>query len=221
MSKRATMLALIVLCIGALTGAVMATPSTLVWIPSTDIQAPDSMHFGVDYYAPTDDDLDATTVTGLTIGSGKFEFGIDHLSIDGGYEDPIRLNAKALLMDENGSAPRVVLGVYDLGGDAASNQVYLLGSKTFDFGRLTLGYSIGKKSALEVDENMILAGIDKQLSEKWWGAIDYQSGDSAFGALSAGVAYAFNGSTSLLVGYDWYNCADIEDTMTVQLDINF
>ncbi|MHB1458065.1 MAG: hypothetical protein ACYC0V_14240, partial [Armatimonadota bacterium] len=64
-------------------------------------------------------------------------------------------------------------------------------------------------------------GLDKSLNDKVWAAVDYQSGKSAFGALSAGVAYNFTKTTSLIVGYDWYNDSNLADTFTAQLDINF
>lgn len=211
-------LLLILVCLAAFAGAAFATPSTLVWIPSTDIQPAEALHFGVDVYDPSDGDT--LSVFGLTIGAGKsVEGGIDYLSMPG-QQDPVRFNAKAAVLKEGDGVPAVVLGVYDFGGDAASNIVYALGSKSFSFGRITFGYGIGKEDVLGPDNNMVFLGYDKVLTDKWWFAADYQSGESAFGAVSAGVAYTISPNSSLLVGYDWYNDSMLSNTFTVQFDAN-
>jgi hypothetical protein len=68
---------------------------------------------------------------------------------------------------------------------------------------------------------MLLLAFERQLSKRWWGAVDYASGDSTFGAVSPGVAYTFSPNTSVILGYDFYNNSDFTDTITVQVDINF
>jgi hypothetical protein len=209
---------LLIIALCAVAGAASATPSTLIWIPSTDIQAVGQTHFGYDIYSPSSGDT--LTDIGLTIGNGKIEGGVDYLSLNG-IEDPLRLNVKGVVMDETKTSPKIVLGLFDAGGTSASNMVYALGSKTFSGTRVHVGYCIGKESALDGDNSMILLGVDKAFNSKWWGAVDYQGGKSAFGALSAGVAYNFTPTTSLIVGYDWYNDSSLSDTMTVQLDVNF
>ena len=194
-----------------------ATPSTLVWIPSTDIQPAGTTHLGYDAYSP--DSGDTLTDLGLTFGTGKVEYGVDYLSITG-IEDPVRLNAKLLLADETASSPRLAVGAMDFGGDAASNMVYLVGSKTFPAARCTFGVCTGKENALGDDNTMLLVGLDKQISPKWWAGVDYQSGRSGFGALNAGVAYCFTPNANLIAGYDWYNDSSLADTLTLQLDVN-
>lgn len=195
-----------------------ATPSTLIWIPSTDIQAVGTTHFGVDVYAPTEGS--SLLVTGLTFGSRKIEYGFDYLRQDG-LEDPLRLNIKALLRDEGKHTPRIVIGAFDIGSGAASNIAYMLASKSIGTCRVTGGWAIGKKSTMGEDNSTVLLGVDANLSDRWWGAIDYQSGKSGFGALSAGISYRFTPKTSLILGYDWYNASELSDTLTVQLDIDF
>jgi hypothetical protein len=61
-----------------------------------------------------------------------------------------------------------------------------------------------------------------EVSDKLWAAVDYQGGDSALGALSFGLAWAFTPDTSVIFGYDVYNNDKIAgaNTCTVQLDIN-
>jgi hypothetical protein len=201
---------------------VLATPSTIIYIPSTDVQAPKTMHLGLDTYFTFDGKGVGNTVdTGLTWGFKKFEVGVDHV---GGTDDPFMGNIKFQALTESSKMPAISLGAYNLGGKKnglAGNLWYVLGSKTFQFGRLHLGYQHGEKSRVGVDENMLLAAWDKQLNKKWWGAADYASGDSAFGALSFGAGYTFSENTSVVFGYDIYNNGAFEDTITVQVDINF
>lgn len=218
MRRKFVLPAMVALGICALVSLANSTPSTLIWIPSTDIQADNTGHFGADSYAASKGQ--ALMDYGLTFGAGKFEYGIDLLSING-IKDPVRLNTKYLVKDESKSMPRLTVGVYDYGTDAASNIYYALGSKTFSLARLTFGYGQGKKKVLGDGNNMLLLGVDKTINGKWWAAVDYQSGKSAFGALSAGVAYTFTKNTSLIAGYDWYNDKSLSNTFTLQLDTNF
>lgn len=219
MRKLAAAVVLAVLCALGMTGAALATPSTLIWIPSTDIQAADAAHLGVDIYIAKEGH--PLMDYGLTFGTGKFEYGVDYFHTPGGVASPMRLNAKYLIADEAKGRPRLTVGIYDVGGTAASNIGYVLVSKTFPIARVTLGYGMGKEATLGEDNKMVFAGLDKQLNSKFWAAVDYQGGKSAFGALNVGVAYSFTKNTSLIVGYDWYNNSDIADTTTLQLDINF
>ena len=219
---RAPILLLAVCCTAAI---VWATPSTLVWIPSVDIQANNTWHLGVDnYFTPTDGTRSPTDV-GVTYGfaNGRAEAGIDYL---GGQDDPFFFNAKVLVTPETSGVPAIAVGVYNLGtkSDVTDyNMLYALVAKTFGGVRLTAGYCHGSEGALGMDPDMLLLGLDGYLSrdKKWWGAVDYQSGDNAFGALSFGVSYAVARNVSLLVGYDIYNAPGMDGTITTQLDINF
>ncbi|MCE5216453.1 hypothetical protein LLH03_05390 [bacterium] len=202
-----------------------ATPSTLIWIPSTDIQADGTWHLGIDNYFTKTDGYRSPTDVGLTYGllGGKAEVGVDYL---GGSDDPLYFNAKCLLVPESEKAPAVAVGVYNLGTESGvtdCNMLYVLGAKTLGPARVTLGYCKGKEATLGRDSDMLLAGVDGYLTSdrKWWGAIDYQSGDNAFGALSFGASYAVTDKVSLLFGYDLYNDSALDDTITTQLDINF
>lgn len=210
---------LIVTCMLFLAGAACATPSTLIWIPSTDVQT-DSIHLGIDALSSAGDADDPATDFGLTFGNGKYEWGVDYFE---GIDDPIYLNAKALLKDETPTSPRLVAGVYSYGTDDATayDIFYLLGSKSFGFGRLTAGYGIGRKEALGDDNAMVLLGYDKMLSDEWGFAMDYQSGKSPFGAFSAGVTYVINPKTSVIIGYTWFNDDAFADCLTTQFDMNF
>jgi hypothetical protein len=205
----------------------LATPSTLVWIPSTDIQTNNTWHLGVDnYFSPTAGTRSATDI-GPEYGfwNGRAEAGFDYL---GGQDDPLFFNLKFLLTPEQKSVPAVAVGIYNVGtksGVTDDDMLFVVGSKTFGAARLTLGYSHGNRSTLGQGENMLLAGIDGYLTKdkKWWGAVDYQNGQSAFGALSFGVAYYFTPKISLILGYDIYDNQTLnpDSTITTQLDVNF
>lgn len=193
-----------------------ATPSTLIWIPSADIQPAGTIHLGLDDYfgrhgghVPAD--------FGVTFGLERAEVGLDMFSGSGN----VYLNGKFLVLAETPHRPQLSVGAYGfaLTADATDyNMVYVIGAKALPWARIHLGLLRGSRAALGRDNTMLLAGIERQLGERWWAAVDYQSGDSAFGALSAGVAYTIRPGLSLLVGWDWYNADGAEDTLTVQLD---
>jgi hypothetical protein len=208
-----------------MTTAAFATPSTLIWIPSVDIQPAGTWHLGIDNYFTSTDGYRSPTDVGLTYGlaKGRAELGIDYM---GGSDDPLYLNGKYLLMAETAKAPALAVGLFNFGfkdGVTDYNMAYLLGAKTFEKVRVTLGYCHGKEATLGVDPDMFLAGLDGYLTadKKWWGAVDYQSGDNGFGALSFGASYAFSDNASVLIGYDMYNADGADDTITTQVDINF
>jgi hypothetical protein len=204
--------------------AAWSTPSTLVFIPSTDVQAPKTWHFGLDTYFTFDAKGTGNVVdTGITYGlPGRIEVGLDHI---GGSDDPFLFNAKWQAIPEQGKSPAVSIGAYNYGFDdnpLAGNLLYALVSKTFGkTGRFHLGFQHGQSSRVGEDNDMLLLAWDKQIAPKWYAAIDYASGDSAFGALSPGVAYSFAQNTSVLFGYDFYNEDAFDDTFTIQVDINF
>lgn len=207
---------------------VSATPSSLIWIPSTDIQPQEKVHFGVDYYfTPQPMKQGETTGAfvnpdyGITWGYKNMEIGIDYI---GGQNDPVYFNAKVKLLGKKATDLNMVAGVYNMGTTNATNSEvkYVLGSTaTKDGTRFTLGYGFGRKDVLGDDSQMIMAGIDKQLNDKWWICTDYQGGKSSLGALSLGVAYNFSPSTSVLAGYSFYNNPNFKNTITLQLDVNY
>ncbi len=204
-----------------------ATPSTLIWIPSTDIQPDKVTHITYDNYVTPGSSVPNIGVYGLTYGVGnKIELGFDYIT---NVQKPWVFNAKALLADEKENMPRVVVGAYnvalDNGSDALPNPlaqdlIYLLTSKTFNGTRFHIGYAWGRKKALLTDQNMLLLGIDRTLNDKWWIGADYQGGKSALGTFNIGTSYKFATNASLLLGYDWYNDSAIKDTITIQLDVD-
>jgi hypothetical protein len=202
-----------------------ATPSSIIFIPSVDVQAPDTNHLGFDGYFTFDNPgTGALTDLGYTRGfKGRFELGIDHI---GSQDDPILFNAKWQVLAPKEKKPFALsLGAYNWGAHKnvlAGNLLYVIGAYTLPkTGRISLGYQHADQDRVGDDNDMLMLAFERQLSAKWWAAIDYASGDSAFGALTPGVAYTFAPNTSVIFGYDFYNNNDFDDTITVQVDINF
>jgi hypothetical protein len=207
-----------------------STPSTQIWIPSTDFQKWKSMHLGLDNYIRTSkvDGVRGAGMfdLGLTTGLLPFEkfqgeIGVDFLSMgDSNYDDyPVYFNAK-IGFPENAlfkNAPAIAIGGYNLGlkKDLTNyNIVYGLISKTIPvIGRLSAGYYTGNEKLL-VDEDLekansgVLLSWDRtmaEISDKLWLAVDYQGGENYLGALSFGASWAFSKNVSVIIGYDIYN----------------
>lgn len=235
-----SVLAALVLVLAA--GLAFATPSTQIWIPSTDIQKFKTFHFGMDSYVTAGEDTGlTTTVFGLTAGVLPFEkvqaeVGIDYKDFSGSHADPLYFNAKVATPEGSifAGSPALAVGGYDFGtkSDVTDyNVLYGLAAKTLGkAGRLSAGYFTGNEDLLvdadgEKDNSGLLLSWDRtltEISEKLWAAVDYQGTESGYGALSFGVAWAFAPNTSVILGYDIYNESDLyKPTATAQLDINF
>lgn len=221
-----------------------ATPSTQIWIPSTDMQPFKKFHFGLDTYIKTksQDGTTEPTVTnvGFTVGVLPFEkvqmeVGIDYRDIGGEHTYPLYFNAKLCTPEDvlfKGS-PAIAVGGYDFGTKnnvTNYNILYGLVAKTVGkFGRLSAGYYIGNdKLLLDINGNKdnhgILLSWDRTMSEisdKLWAAIDYQGGKSSYGALSFGFSWKFAPNVGVIFGYDIYNESRYKPTATIQLDIDF
>jgi len=207
-----------------------STPSTQLWIPSTDFQKWKTMHLGLDNYIRTSKingirgagifDLGFTTGL-LPFEKVQGEIGIDYLSMgDNNYDDyPIYFNAK-LGMPESvlfKNAPAIAIGAYNFGlkkNLTNYNIIYGEIAKTIPvIGRISVGYYTGNEKIL-VDEAMkksnsgILLSWDRTMSEisdKLWLAIDYQGGKNYLGALNFGAAWSFSKNVSVILAYDIYN----------------
>jgi hypothetical protein len=225
-----------------------ATPSTQIWIPSTDIQQYNTFHLNVDNYIASGKNSDGSWKApvydiGPTMGvfAGKTvqgEAGFDIIKAGIPADSyPLYLHAKAATPEGAmfSGSPALALGGYNFGlKENITNQniIYGLAAKNIGkLGRLSAGYYVGNEKVL-VDENGkkantgVLLSWDRtitEISDKLWAAVDYQGGDSAMGALSFGASWNFASNTSVIFGYDIYNNAKVAgaDTYTVQLDINF
>jgi hypothetical protein len=210
-----------------------STPSTQIWIPSTDFQKWKTMHLGLDNYIRTSkkDGIRGAGMYDLGFTTGllpfeKFqgEIGVDYLSMgDSNYDDyPIYFNVK-LGFPESGlfkNAPAIIIGAYNIGlkrNLTDYNILYGEISKTVPvLGRLSVGYYAGNEKVL-VDEHLnkakdgILISWDRtmiEISDKLWLAVDYQGGKNYLGALSFGASWAFSKNVSVIFGYDIYNNKD-------------
>ena len=229
-------------------GTALATPSTIVWIPSVDIQPYKTGHLTFDTYLRAKENPDGTRTApvvdlGLTGGILPYpkiqaEAGFDLIDQPGDAgKYPLFFNAKVGTPEDawfKGS-PAVAVGGYNFGTKSDvtdQNIVYGLVAKAFPvIGRLAAGYFAGNDKILvdangSKDEKGVLLSWDRtfsEISDKLWAAVDYQGTDSAIGALSFGISYAFAKNASIIFGYDIYNEKKTggENTFTVQLDINF
>jgi len=232
-----------------------ATPSTQVWIPSTDVQPYKTVHLNFDACLRAATNGDGTRTgpvvsIGPTFGVLPFrklqaEIGFDAISAGGdGDRHPFYLHAKLGTPEDalfRGS-PALAVGGYNFGtrsGDARNGEIttkqdvfYALAARTLPgIGRISAGYFAGNRKALldgegRPDEKGLLLSWDRtltEISDRLWVSVDYQSGDSALGAVSFGASWAFAKNASVLLGYDVYNEERTggKDTVTLQVDINF
>lgn len=221
-----------------------ATPSSQIWIPSTDTQAARTIHLGVDNYNTVfkkteDGGFSAPTVYGVTAGAVDtayigLEVGLD-LKEQSDY--PIYLNVKLQIKEDSVARffPAIALGVYDMGTQSDvtdANIAYALFAKTFPvIGRLSAGYYVGDKDLLvdasgQSDNDGVMLSFDRTLAEiddRLWLAVDYMGAKNSYGALSFGLSWRFAPQISALVGYNIYNDRDVggENTVTVQFDVDF
>ena len=223
-----------------------STPSTQIWIPSTDFQKWKTMHFGFDNFLRTSrvNGVRGAGMTdlGLTTGLLPFEkfqgeIGVDYLYMgDNIYDNhPVYFNAK-IGMPEDAmfkNSPAIAFGAFNFGTKknlTDYNVLYGVIAKTLPIvGRLTVGYYTGNEKVL-VDENLkkanngVLLSWDRtmtEISDKLWLAVDYQGGKNGYGALSAAFAWKFAPNVGVIFGYDIYNESFYKPTATIQLDIDF
>lgn len=206
--------------------AVFATPSTLVTIPSTDIQAAGTWHLGMDTLVPMSASESVPFADlGLTYGvHPRVEIGVDLISP---ADNPLWLNAKVLVLTPDQSPVPVAVGVYNYGTNEPENQqvLYAVGSYVLpvaDGVRLTAGGWQANDTATSIgaEDTGLMLGLDKTIGP-WWLGADYLSGDSALGSVNVGVGYALTDSIGIIMGYDYYNASGATDAVNFQLDVNF
>jgi hypothetical protein len=228
--------------ISILASLAMGTPSTIIWIPSVDFQGYKSFHLGIDNYAfdfkngVTGSGTAFPTDIGLTVG--VLPDSLIHAEIGFDYFEPqlspFTLNAKIGVPEDALSSwsPAIAVGVFALGFQTNvtdANIFYGMVGKTFPvIGRFEVGYYSGNSKVLtdistgNADNSGVLLSWDREIpeiSDNLWLAIDYQSGNSYFGALSYGFSWSFSKNVSVIFARDVFN-ANIPSTFTTQLDIN-
>lgn len=242
----------------SMSSAAMATFSGQIWIPSTDAKGLGEVNISIDNYIRMSNKADAGSNyydAGVTVGilpfeKFKFEVGVDYLtdSLNDGNSiysaHPIYFNFKGAIPEDAffKGMPALAAGMFGIGtfdrgeaGNTMGNVAYGLVAKTFPVvGRFSAGGYHGAEKNLGVKTNTgVLASWDRTISEisdKLWVAVDYMSGNNAFGALSVGASWAFTPNVSLLVGANFYNpfynpqggsLPGGKPTINTQLDINF
>lgn len=209
----------------------IGTPSTQIWIPSTDFQKFKTLHLGIDNYLrlKNQDNLSRGAGVydlGLTTGILPFEkfqaeAGVDYLYMGDGIYDksPVYFNLKVGTPEGalfKGS-PAIAIGGYNFGTKTNLtnyNVTYGLIAKTIPvLGRISAGYYVGNKKIL-LDENGkksnsgVLLSLDRamtEISDKLWFAVDYQGGKNYLGALNIGFSWSFSSNVSVIFAYDIYN----------------
>lgn len=248
--KQIVTLLLALLCLVTQTGTVLATASTHVWAPSTDIQPFKLYHITYDLYLPVErDDAGSRwpTVTNIGLTAGilpgtkvNMEIGFDHKSGLGALDDyPIYLNAKIGTPEKSlGTwSPALAVGIFDVGlkSDLTNyNVIYAKAAWTLmidslSLGRFSAGYFSGNDTLLrddkgEKDNTGVLIAWERTMSEisdKLWLCVDYMGSKSAYGSINVGASWKFASNVALIVGYDIYNNDAIPATSTLQVDIDF
>lgn len=180
--KRVKVLATAVALVAAASGSAMATPSTQIWIPSTDVQPYKTFHLGIDNYVRADaksgnreaNTYDIGPVAGvLPFEKLQAEVGFDFLAVAGNPNDnhPLSGNFKIATPEDSlfQLSPALAVGMYNIGPTQSAtvapgvisgqNIVYALAARTLpvmgsvpSLGRISAGYYVGNDKAL-VDAN--------------------------------------------------------------------
>lgn len=220
----------LLLAAGLMAAPACATPSTLGFYPSTDIYPPGTVHLNVSTYS-RDILKDSTQSAGLTTGFGdkntvfgRTEVGFDFLYKSAGNTpvdalgdtvsigDRLIFNAKTQLYSKKDM--RLVAGIWGLGSNAvaAPDVGYVLGSKTFSWGRVHLGLAHSFASASNVttpdgnhNQTYLALGFDRSITNKLSFAVDYYSGKSAISGVQPTFYYTISKNTSVGLGLMHYN----------------
>jgi hypothetical protein len=155
MKNMVKILSLAMLIVAAAAGAALATPSTQIWIPSTDIQGYKTLHLGIDNYfrasgvaksppngAATRDanNLDIGLTAGvLPFEKIQMEVGFDYFAIANNPNDnhPFSGNFKIGTPEDSlfKFSPALALGMYNIGPTQnATNAPFVLSGQNIIYG---------------------------------------------------------------------------------------
>jgi hypothetical protein len=198
-----------------------ATPSTQIWIPSTDIQGWKTLHLGIDNYLRTEkvNGVQGAGIydIGMTTGLLPFkkfqgEIGMDYLYMGDynlvapskNYDDhPIYFNAKVGFLEDTlfKGCPAIAVGAVNFGlKKNLTNYNIMYGeiAKTLPVvGRLSVGYYTGNDKVL-LDENLNKANSGLLLS---WDRAMPEISDKLWLAVDYQGGKSFMGA--LNVGFSW------------------
>ena len=183
------------LMVALASGSALATPSTQIWIPSTDVKGFKEVNIGVDNYIRFSDAANAgpnyydlgVTAGVLPLENFKLELGVDYLTDNlGGNSNvtsnqakhPIMFNFKAGIPEDAfgiKGMPAIAAGMYNIGtfdhgatgGNTMQNIAYGLVAKTFPvIGRISVGgYNGAEKQLGKKINNGVLASWDRSMPE--------------------------------------------------------
>ena len=222
-NSRIRLTAAVVAALGAIlvgSNPASATPSTLGFYPSTDTVADKGFHLDVDTYGQGLKTNVANTV-GLTYGIGdkegffgRSEIGADYLTNSGlSANKRAFFNAKTQIYDNAESKTRVVAGVWGVGQKAIGSPdvLYLLGSKSFDWGRVHVGIaqSLANKATVTAgtksDRTNLHLGYDRAITSKLSFAADWYSGKNTYSGIQPTLYYAVNDKAAFGLGLMHFN----------------
>lgn len=178
----------------AMSGVAGATPSTQIWIPSTDVQAYKTFHLGLDNYIRVKKDSTGNywpTIydAGITAGVLPFEkvqmeVGVDYIRYGSSVYDnnPVYFNAKVGTPESSifDGSPALAAGIYNVGtkgGPVTENTAqdigYVLAAKTIPVvGRLSAGWYWGNGGNINfkdhhgnTDNNGVMLSLDRVMTE--------------------------------------------------------
>ncbi len=216
----------------------MATSTTHIWGPSTDVQSFNLWHITADCYQPVQLDKDANgigtrlspvTNLGLTVGVLPFEkvqmeVGVDHKAGFGSLDTyPMYGNAKIGIPEDafGKGFPSLAAGAFDLGTKTDMtdfNVLYGKVAKTLPVvGRISVGYYSGNKKLLldskgEKSNAGTMVAWERTMTEwsdKLWLCAEYMGGKSSYGTTNFGFSWKFADNVSMLFGYDIMNDKDL------------
>jgi hypothetical protein len=100
---------------------------------------------------------------------------------------------------------------------------YLTASATVSKGvRFHVGYIFGHNDATGNENNRLTAGVEKQVSDKWWITAGYQGGVYPFGIINLGAIYNISPNAALSVGYSIQDNYELKNSLfRTQLYIKF
>jgi hypothetical protein len=126
-------------------------------------------------------------------------------------------NAKTQLYNNDDAGTRIVTGVYGLGNKEvfAPDIGYLLGSKTFKWGRVHLGveHSFADKETIAVgddaDKTSLHLAYDRYITPKIQFAMDFCSGKNAYAGVQPTLYYYVNDKASFGLGLMHFNAKSV------------
>jgi len=217
-----------------------AAPATLTLYPSTDIYRRGNVHLDSDIVTGSFRNTTFASA-GLNYGLGpdrdglfgRSDIGIEYLPAPLTGVSPrnrLAFNVKTQIynkVDTTGpTVTRLVMGLRAFGSrgnpgtgnsTAPKDVLYLVGSRTFGFGRIHVGlaHSLATRAFLATPagnaaRTYLQLGYDKQIARNFRFAVDFYSGKSSLSALAPSIVWYVDNKASFQLGYFRYNDASVQ-----------